>query len=122
MTHVFVVNETTFNVHLKFMFAGTGFSTFQPALNSISKSKYDYENTFTGMIADISKVRNGDKVLFYVTGVKKFFGIFEIDGNPFFEAQSTDYLGDDLKKYLPFRVKIKPPLFNPVRTPYKIAA
>ena len=108
MTHVFVVNETTFNVHLKFMFAGTGFSTFQPALNSISKSKYDYENTFTGMIADISKVRNGDKVLFYVTGVKKFFGIFEIDGNPFFEAQSTDYLGDDLKKYLPFRVKIKP--------------
>ena len=45
MTHVFVVNETTFNVHLKFMFAGTGFSTFQPALNSISKSKYDYENT-----------------------------------------------------------------------------
>lgn len=108
MTHVFVVNETTFNVHLKFMFAGTGFSTFQPALNSISKSKYDYENTFTGMIADISKVRNGDKVIFYVTGIKKFFGIFEVDGPPFFEPYNTNYLGTQLDKYLPFRVKIKP--------------
>ena len=106
--HVFIVDKYTFIHHLEYMFAGTGFSTFQPALNSISKSKYDYENTFTGMIADISKVRNGDKVLFYVTGVKKFFGIFEIDGNPFLEAKSTDYLGGYLKKYLPFRVKIKP--------------
>ena len=108
MTHVFVVNEQTFNIHLQYMFAGTGFSTFEPALNSTSTCKYDYENTFTGMIADISKVRNGDKVLFYVAGVKKFFGIFEIDGVPFFEAKNTDYLGDSLKKYLPFRVKIRP--------------
>lgn len=108
MTHVFVVNETTFDIHLKYMFAGTGFSTFQPSLYSTAANKYANENTFTGMIADISKVRTGDKVLFYVTGIKKFFGIFEIDGKPFFESQNTNYLGGQLKKYLPFRVKIKP--------------
>ena len=65
MTHVFIVNERTFNIHLQYMFAGTGYSTFQPTLNSLLPAKYTHENTFTGMIADISKVRNGDKVLFY---------------------------------------------------------
>ena len=108
MTHVFVVDKTTFNIHLQYMFAGTGFSTFQPLLYSTTANKYANEDTFTGMIADISKVRNGDKVLFYVTGIKKFFGIFEIDSSPFFEPQSTNYLGTQLNKYLPFRVKIKP--------------
>lgn len=108
MTHVFVVNQITFDIHLQYMFAGTGFSTHEPSINSTSPSKYDFENTFTGMIADISKVRTGDKVLFYVAGLKKFFGIFEIDGTPFFQAQSGDDLGTQLGKYLPFRVKIKP--------------
>jgi len=90
------------------MFAGTGYSTFQPTLNSLLPAKYIHENTFTGMIADISKVRNGDKVLFYVTGCKKFFGVFEIQDTPFFEPSNTNYLGVALGKYLPFRVKIKP--------------
>lgn len=90
------------------MFAGTGFSTYQPQLNSNSKNKYDYENTFTGMIADISKVRIGDKILFYVIGIKKFFGFFQIASQPFFESQATNCLGAQLKKYLPFRVCIKP--------------
>lgn len=108
MTHVFIVNERTFNIHLQYMFAGTGYSTFQPTLNSLLPAKYTHENTFTGMIADISKVRNGDKVLFYVTGCKKFFGVFEIQDTPFFEPSNTNYLGVALGKYLPFRVKIKP--------------
>ena len=108
MTHVFIVNERTFNIHLQYMFVGTGYSTFQPTLNSLLPAKYTHENTFTGMIADISKVRNGDKVLFYVTGCKKFFGVFEIQDTPFFEPSNTNYLGVELDKYLPFRVKIKP--------------
>lgn len=108
MTHVFVVNKTTFNIHLQYMFAGTGFSTYQPAIYSTSPSRYAFEATFTGMIADISKVRPGDKVLFYVAGIKKFFGIFEIAGTPFFQTQNGDQLINQLKKYLPFRVGIKP--------------
>lgn len=108
MTHVFVVNERTFNIHLQYLFAGTGYSVYEPSITSISQEKYYAENTFTGMIADISKVRSGDNVLFYVTGCKKFFGVFEIDGAPFFETKKTNYLGDALNKYLPFRVRIKP--------------
>ncbi|MEG2013576.1 MAG: EVE domain-containing protein [Anaerovoracaceae bacterium] len=109
MTHIFVVNETTFNTHLQYLFAGTGFSEYEPDLASRNSAKYEMENTLTGMIADISKVRDGDKVLFYVTGCKKFFGVFEIVGLPFFETKSTNYLGTRLgDKYLPFRVKIKP--------------
>lgn len=110
MTHVFVVNEITFNIHLQYLFAGIGFANFEPTLyNQEPHKKYPYEKTFTGMIADISKVRAGDKVLFYVTGCQKFFGVFQIDGSPFYEPFSRNYLGTLLdNKYLPFRVKIKP--------------
>ena len=30
MTHIFVVDEQTFKVHLEYMFAGTGYSTYEP--------------------------------------------------------------------------------------------
>lgn len=118
MTHVFIVNEQTFNIHLKYMFAGTGYSVYdsktkttidyEPDLSNINNIKYEKEKTLTDMIADISKVRNGDKVIFYVTGCKKFFGIFEIDSDPFLEPLKTNYLGTNLGKYLSLRVKIKP--------------
>ena len=78
MTHIFVVNEQTFKVHLEYMFAGTGYSTYEP--DFIDKDKQctksdSKERTFVSMIADISKVRIGDFVAFYVTGCKKIFGI-----------------------------------------------
>ena len=109
MTHVFVVNETTFNVHLQYRFAGTGDGEYEPDFSLTNADKYTQENTLTAMNADISKVRDGDKVLFYVTGCKKFFGIFQIEGTPFFESKNTNYLYLDLgKRYLPYRVKIRP--------------
>lgn len=108
MTHVFIVNEQTFNVHLQYMFAGTGDGSNEPQLNTQAAKKYEKENTLTEMIADISKVRLDDEVIFYVTGCKKFFGTFKIASLPFFNQKQNDYLGDKLGKYLPFRVKIKP--------------
>ncbi len=116
MTHVFVVNEQTFKVHLEYMFAGTGYAENEPnflyAHKQNTPSGYT-EKTLVGMIADISKVRVNDLVVFYVTGCKKFFGFFQIASEPFFELKSTNYLGKELDKYLPFRVKIKPYLvFN----------
>ena len=108
MTHVFIVNEKTFNVHLQYLFAGTGFSDYEPQLNNLSNFQYDAEKTLTGMIADISKVREGDFVLFYVMGCKKLFGVFQVDSAPFFNDLKTNYLGAKLDKYLPFRIKIKP--------------
>lgn len=109
MTHVFVVNEITFNTHLQYLFAGTGNAEYEPNFNAENKEKYPAEKVLTAMIADISRVRSGDKVLFYVTGCKKFFGIFKIDGCPFFESKTSNKLHEFLgEKYLPFRVKIKP--------------
>lgn len=107
MTHVFIVDETTFNIHLQYLFAGTGYANNEPQLNSSTTAKYEAEKTLTGMIADISKVRKGDLILFYVMGCKKLFGVFEVESLPFFNDYKTDYLGNNLGKYLPFRVKIK---------------
>ena len=108
MTHVFVVSEKTFDIHLKYMFAGTGNQSFEPNLDCVENNKYEQERALTDMIADISKVRTGDKVIFYVTGCKKFFGIFEIAGNAIFQPKKTDNLEKSLGRYLPFRVRIKP--------------
>ncbi len=108
MTHVFVVNEITFNIHLQYLFAGIGYSNHEPNLTSNFQNKYNKENTLTGMIADISKVRVGDKIIFYVTGCQKFFGVFKIASAPFFESKTSNYLGTNLNKYLPFRIKIEP--------------
>jgi len=113
MTHVFIVNEQTFKVHLEYMFAGTGYGTNIPDFIDETKKTTKADNTektFASMIADISRVRKGDLVAFYVTGFKKIFGFFKVASEPFFNQNSTDYLGDshNLNRYLPFRVKIEP--------------
>lgn len=113
MTHIFIVNEQTFKVHLEYMFAGTGYSDNEPDFidrdKTITKSDFK-EKTFVSMIADISKVRIGDLVAFYVTGCKKIFGFFKIASDPFFVSKHDNYLGekDKLNRYLPFRVKLEP--------------
>ena len=111
MTHIFIVNEQTFKIHLEYMFAGTGYSEYEPDFIETSKieTKSDSkEKTFVSMIADISRVRKDDLVAFYVTGCKKIFGFFKVVGEPFYNSKSKDYLGTELGKYLPFRVKLKP--------------
>ena len=113
MTHIFIVNEQTFKVHLEYMFAGTGYGNNIP--DFIDKIKADtmadsIEKTFASMIADISRVRKGDLVAFYVTGCKKIFGFFKVASEPFYNQKSIDYLGDshNLNRYLPFRIQIEP--------------
>ncbi|MBQ1516626.1 MAG: DUF91 domain-containing protein [Clostridia bacterium] len=112
MTHVFIVNERTFNIHLQYMFAGTGYKGNDLSCIIDLKKSGSTEKTLTGMIADISKLRIGDKVLFYVTGCKKIFGVFEVAGLPFYESftDNNNYLYDTLGKNLTFRVLIKPSL------------
>ncbi len=111
MTHVFVVNERTFKYHLEYMFAGTGYGENEPDFienEKISNKSDNVERTFASMIADISKLRKNDLVAFYVTGCQKLFGFFKVDSNPFYNDKKTNYLGGELDKYLPFRVKLKP--------------
>lgn len=91
-THIFTVNEKTFKVHLNYMFAGTG------------KDGAEHQ---TGALADISGIRIGDFVCFYVMN-KGFYGFFKIKSNPFYEKFKNQYLNDLLGKNLTYRVLIEP--------------
>ena len=70
MVHVFIVNRMTFKYHLEYSFAGTGakdkLSTF---LSNPNVSNYNAatERNLVGMIADISRIRANDKIIFYLT-------------------------------------------------------
>ncbi len=95
-THVFIVDENTFPIHLKYMFAGTG------------AGEDGHENI--GMIEDIGGCREGDKVIFYLTQHRgqdgKFFGVFEVVSNAFWDKEGA-YLLTNLKP-LTNRIFIKP--------------
>jgi hypothetical protein len=91
--HIFTVNETTFNVHLNYMFAGTG---------------KDGAAHQVGALVDISSIREGDVVFFYVMN-KGFYGTFMAVNQPFYESNETNYLNESLDgKTLTYRIKIEP--------------
>jgi hypothetical protein len=100
-THIFTVDEITFDVHLKYMFAGTGAGRGETARAEQG-----------GALADILSIRTGDNILFYVTG-HGFFGGFKAKSvGPnlvFYEPPINQYLNDDLgKKILTYRLFIEP--------------
>lgn len=120
MTHVFIVNEQTFKVHLEYMFAGIGANCDAPFLED-----YEYQNprkkqdgitssterNLTGMIADISRVNPGDKIIFYLQASGApgmFFGTFVADSIAFYDSNEDNCLFDELGKTLNFRIMIKP--------------
>ncbi|MCS7123156.1 MAG: hypothetical protein RMJ17_01075, partial [Candidatus Aenigmarchaeota archaeon] len=98
-THIFVVDENTFPIHLEYMFAGTG-----------AKEKEEH----IGLLADIKRVRVGDNVIFYLQRVGEkeggFFGLFKVkDHKPLvFKEPGGEYLFDELKKKLIYRTFIEP--------------
>lgn len=120
-THVFIVDENTFKLHLEYMFAGTGATNSEtkeprkvPFLSDpATKIHPTTEKNLVGMIADISRVRAGDNIIFYLQATNKkpgkFFGIFKAIDRSFFDDNDEDnFLMNDLNKGLSFRVKIEP--------------
>ena len=114
-THVFVVDSKTFKLHLEYMFAGTGAKDRKFIFLEDTKANLHHgtERNLVGMIADISRIRPKDRVLFYLQAHKgkqgRFFGVFEVDSLCFFdENDEKNYLADQLGKGLALRVKIKP--------------
>lgn len=91
-THVFIVNENSFPVHLNYLFAGTGAGE---------------KDTHISLSADIKRVRENDYVIFYLERVG-FSGLFQINGRPFKDTSTPTYLESELKKKLIYRVKLKP--------------
>jgi len=67
-THVFIVGATTFKLHLEYLFAGTGAQNNHIDFNNSSNTilHHTKENMLVGMIADGSRVRSGDQVIFYL--------------------------------------------------------
>jgi len=96
-THILTVDAQTFNVHLNYMFAGTG------------KDNAEHQG---GALADILAIRPEDNVVFYVMGYG-FYGFFKVKhkNNPlvFYEQPSSQYLDSELGgKTLTYRFFIEP--------------
>lgn len=120
-THVFVVDSTTFKLHLEYMFAGTGAKDkTSPFLYDADVSyHHSTERNLVGMIADISRVRPGDRIVFYLQATSNnqgmFFGFFKAESFGFFDENDSDnYLVNELGKGLAFRVKISPECVYPL--------
>ena len=114
-THVFIVDEITFPVHLEYMFAGTGAGDKDVDFNNSQHSALHHssEAGLVAMMADCCRVRRGDFVIFYLlaSGNRegKFFGIFRVTEEAFLDRNNgTQYLKNNLGKSLLFRIKIEP--------------
>lgn len=117
-THVFIVDYNTFKYHLEYMFAGTGAKDKIIDFNNISTTGLPHatENNLLGMIADISRIRIGDSVVFYLQqnyseGILegKFYGIFRVRSLGFLDnSDGGQFLINELQKSLIFRILIEP--------------
>jgi len=101
-THVFIVNEFSFPLHLQYLFAGTGAADADDHI---------------GLLSDIKRVRVGDRVIFYLetkdsSGIEGgFFGAFKIANlSPIIiqDSGNPTYLEQQLGKKLIYRVRLEP--------------
>src|SRR3989338_2229464 len=118
-THVFIVDSTTFKLHLEYLFAGTGAKDNKIDFNNNSSTSLHAttENMLVGMIADGSRIRRGDQIIFYLQQdfsekifEGKFFGIFKAKNDWSFldNNDRQQYLKNELGKSLTFRTLIEP--------------
>jgi len=118
-THVFIVDSMTFKLHLEYLFAGTGAKDNKIDFNNNSNTSLHAmtENMLIGMIADGSRIRRGDQIIFYLQQEfskkifeGKFFGIFKAKNDWSFldNNDRQQYLKNELKKSLTFRTLIEP--------------
>lgn len=113
MTHVLIVDTNTFKYHLEYMFAGTGGSRDASFFSDNEMQlHWKTEASVVDMISDISRIRIGDKIIFYVQAANgsfgKFYGIFKAKSVPFYDSNEKNYLFEKLNKKLNFRVEIEP--------------
>ncbi|MCK5320020.1 DUF91 domain-containing protein [Candidatus Parcubacteria bacterium] len=118
-THVFIVDSTTFKIHLEYLFAGTGAKDNSIDFNNNVNTKLyaTTENMLVNMIADASRIRKDDQIIFYLQQKfadkifeGKFYGIFKAKKDLSFldDNDGSQYLSQELGKSLTFRTLIKP--------------
>lgn len=95
--HVFIVDDNTFPVHLRYQFAGT-------------TAGAQKQRNFS-LFADIARVRPGDRAYFYLLR-KGFYGPFKIEANDacdcvvWWDNGESTYLQEQLRRRLIYRVKV----------------
>ena len=115
-THIFIVGEQTFPIHLEYMFVGTGAKNKGVDFNNIPTSNLHHssENGLVAMMADGARLRKDDNVIFYLqaaNGIEgKFYGIFKVLADGIFLEKNNEeqYLLPELDKSLIFRQQIYP--------------
>ena len=119
--HVFVVDERTFPLHLRYQFAGTGAGQHSYMdFNGKADTNFHHstENMLAGMIADVSRIRIGDKIIFYLqasAGMEgQFYGVFHANSAAFLDNENKQqFLLRALGKSLTFRALIEPDTVYP---------
>jgi hypothetical protein len=116
-THVFIVNKQTFEIHLEYLFAGTGAGENTIDFNNSETTQLHHtkENLLIKMMADLERIREGDFVIFYLQQnfsdkifEGKFYGIFKVKENPFLDNNDENqYLKKELGKSLTFRILLE---------------
>lgn len=90
-THVFIVDSNTFKYHLEYLFAGTGAKNNTIDFNNQTTTilHATTENNLLGLIADLSRIRVGDFIIFYVQNYSgfegRFYGIFKATSEVFLD-------------------------------------
>ncbi|MCX7728040.1 MAG: DUF91 domain-containing protein [Bacteroidia bacterium] len=118
-THVFIVDSTTFQYHLEYLFAGTGSKDNVIDFNNNTSTQLNHttENNLVSMIADSQRIRKDDLIVFYLQQDAKyeiyegkFYGIFKAkeDGSFLDQNDNQQFLKSKLKKSLTFRTLIEP--------------
>jgi len=96
--HVFIVNEKTLPVHLRYMFVGT--TAGAKLDNNIS------------LLADMYRVKAGDFVFFYIEATNtqkgRFFGIFKVTDNNIHHLKGEKAYEPQLPVKLIYRKRIEP--------------
>ena len=115
-THVLIVDEKTLKLHLEYLFIGTGAKEYAVDFNNCTQSSlfHSVEKMLVAMIADGSRIRIADKIIFYLRAKQgyegKFFGVFGVVDNGIFldNNDSEQFLKSELGKSLTFRSFITP--------------
>lgn len=118
-THVFIVDSVTLKYHLEYLFAGTGAKDYIVDFNNSADTslRSQREHLLVSMIADASRVRRGDRVIFYLQQnytqkiyEGKFYGLFKAVADWSFLDDNNvgQFLRNELVKSLVFRTLIEP--------------
>lgn len=114
--NVFIVDDDTFPVVREKLVAGIGIndSAMQmhpqythPNSQKPISGKF-WRGTLDDFYADIARMREGDLAFFYNQGDEKFYGIYELSGEPYFDSNNISTSNGEMKQNRSLRVSLEP--------------